>query len=383
MLDRKVRKLNSGEFKRLSIAEEMVHGPKLLFMDEPTTGVSIFEQAIMMATFREMVNQDRTVVATIHQCAPEVFKLFDTLLLLSQGRVIYHGSTAGAAQFFTMSPFQYSDSLYSNPADFLVDISGRFITDSKVCRLAYDRLLTRPSLTSLIPQGGYLESEQLEQYFRTTENSKDIQASIRDLEASQQSDGSASTQPAVPRMPSTLPPGVTASEVENPVYISYEKPGKSEITSVVTDETAAGQRVRPPGEIQTSTLPLPLLGLQLCWQEVQLLAHGRAWTDAFFRGKIIFQRSVRLLLNRPQLQLSSAVLHAFLALLFGWIMGDSDGEKQINNMISYFALFAMFQILLNIPFIYYTYNCHGVSQLRTHTHTHVHTLTYYAIDRSS
>jgi len=130
--DKKVKYLNKGEYKRLSIAEEMVHGPKLLLMDEPTTGVSLYEASILLLTFREMVNADRTVVASVYQPSAEAFRLFDSLLLLSKGRVIYSGRINGATDFFVNSPYQYFFGNYSNPADFLTDICGGQISDCKV-----------------------------------------------------------------------------------------------------------------------------------------------------------------------------------------------------------------------------------------------------------
>lgn len=110
----------------------MVHGPKLLFMDEPTTGVSLFEASVLLLTFREMVNADRTVVASMYQPTPDAFRMFDNLLLLSKGRVIYAGKISNATDYFVNSPYQYFCGNYSNPADFLVDISGSQISDSNV-----------------------------------------------------------------------------------------------------------------------------------------------------------------------------------------------------------------------------------------------------------
>ena len=133
MLNKKVKYLNKGEYKRLSIAEEMVHGPKLLLMDEPTTGVSLYETSVLLTTFREMVNADRTVVATMYQPSAEAFNLFDSLLLMSKGRVIYSGRITGATEFFTTSPYRYSMESHGNPADFLADISAGQIADYKVC----------------------------------------------------------------------------------------------------------------------------------------------------------------------------------------------------------------------------------------------------------
>ena len=78
------------------------------------------------------VNADRTVVATMYQPSAEAFRLFDSLMLLSKGRVIYSGRISGATDFFVNSPYQYFFTNYNNPADFLADISGGQISDCKV-----------------------------------------------------------------------------------------------------------------------------------------------------------------------------------------------------------------------------------------------------------
>jgi len=131
--NKKVKLLNLGECKRLSIAEELVHGPQLLVMDEPTTGVSLAEIAVMLQVFRELVNNDRTVLMTVYQPTVDMFNLFDNLILLSQGRVVYSGRTNIAHEFFINSPFKFYFGNHShNPADFLVDISGAQLSDANV-----------------------------------------------------------------------------------------------------------------------------------------------------------------------------------------------------------------------------------------------------------
>jgi len=125
-----VYKLTLGERRRLSIAEEIVHGPPLLLIDEATTGLDTLAESVMMRTFREMVNENRTVVATVHQPSAQVFELFDTLLLLSKGQVIYHGPASQAVNYFMQSPNSFPFKEYSNPGDYLTDISGGFLEDS-------------------------------------------------------------------------------------------------------------------------------------------------------------------------------------------------------------------------------------------------------------
>lgn len=135
---KKVSQLTKGEYKRLCIAEEMVNGPKLLYVDEPTTGVSLLEVSVLLLCFREMVNADRTVVTTIHQPTADTFKLFDTLMLLSKGRVLFFGKPDDAVNFFVQSPHQYDSSQYKNPAEFVADISAGHLPDRGVRAITAD-----------------------------------------------------------------------------------------------------------------------------------------------------------------------------------------------------------------------------------------------------
>lgn len=66
--DTKAKKLTDGEQRRLTIAEDIVHGPHLILMDEPITGLDPREASIIMThAVRELVNQDRTVILTLYQ----------------------------------------------------------------------------------------------------------------------------------------------------------------------------------------------------------------------------------------------------------------------------------------------------------------------------
>ena len=63
----KSKHLSVGQRRRLSIAEELVHGPSLLCVDEALAGLEHEETVLMMNVFRELVNQQRTVVITAFQ----------------------------------------------------------------------------------------------------------------------------------------------------------------------------------------------------------------------------------------------------------------------------------------------------------------------------
>jgi ABC-type multidrug transport system ATPase subunit/ABC-type multidrug transport system permease subunit len=122
-----VRGVSGGQLKRVSIGVEIIHMPNLLFLDEPTTGLDSSISLEVMSAVRNLANQNRTVICTIHQPSEETYALFDSLLLLAEGRVIYFGPAATAVEYFTQSPYQFVCRAGANPADFVVAVAGSFV----------------------------------------------------------------------------------------------------------------------------------------------------------------------------------------------------------------------------------------------------------------
>ncbi|XP_038902238.1 ABC transporter G family member 5 [Benincasa hispida] len=92
--DDRVRGISGGERRRVSIGVEVIHDPKVLILDEPTSGLdstSAFQIIDMLkSTMAEA--QRKTIILSIHQPGFRIVKLFDSILLLSNGSVLHHGS---------------------------------------------------------------------------------------------------------------------------------------------------------------------------------------------------------------------------------------------------------------------------------------------------
>mmetsp|Transcript_15706 Transcript_15706/g.64196 ORF Transcript_15706/g.64196 Transcript_15706/m.64196 type:complete len:181 (-) Transcript_15706:872-1414(-) len=73
-----------------------------------------------MHTLRGLAHRGRTIVTTIHQPRSNIFTLFDRLLLLSKGRVMYFGPATDAVAYF--SGLNYRCPSNFNPADFFIDL---------------------------------------------------------------------------------------------------------------------------------------------------------------------------------------------------------------------------------------------------------------------
>jgi len=87
----KIRGLSGGERKRLSIACEMISSPPVIMLDEPTSGLDSYQATQVVETLRKLADQGKTIVSVIHQPSQHTFQLFDDLLLVSEGKLMYFG----------------------------------------------------------------------------------------------------------------------------------------------------------------------------------------------------------------------------------------------------------------------------------------------------
>jgi len=65
----------------------------------------------VMETLRGLADSGHTVICTIHQPRGSIFKMFDDLMLLSAGRLVYHGAAADAVGCFKVCPLLSFDFL--------------------------------------------------------------------------------------------------------------------------------------------------------------------------------------------------------------------------------------------------------------------------------
>lgn len=96
-----VRKtLSGGERKRLAFAVELISRPKILFCDEPTTGLDSYSAGQVVHMMRRLTRSGTSVMCTIHQPSDELLYMFNSVILLSNGRTAFMGKPHEAIQFF-------------------------------------------------------------------------------------------------------------------------------------------------------------------------------------------------------------------------------------------------------------------------------------------
>jgi len=118
------RGISGGERRRLAIASELITDPSILFLDEPTSGLDSYTAFCLMDTLKKLaVNKKRTVIVSIHQPNSNIYQLFDALMLLSCGELVYFGSTQEVLPYF--SGLGYDCPQNFNPADYLIDVVNK------------------------------------------------------------------------------------------------------------------------------------------------------------------------------------------------------------------------------------------------------------------
>ncbi|CDF34030.1 unnamed protein product [Chondrus crispus] len=113
--------ISGGERKRVNIANELLHSPSLLLADECTSGLDSSSAYTVINLLRQLCEEGRTVIATIHQPSSQMFALFDHILLLAAGRVAYFGPPAKVVEYFQGIGFPFPTHAY-NPADYILEL---------------------------------------------------------------------------------------------------------------------------------------------------------------------------------------------------------------------------------------------------------------------
>ncbi len=93
--------ISGGQRKRLNIALELLREPAILFVDEPTSGLSSQDSEMVMGLLRQLTFKGQLVFAVIHQPSPHLYKLLDRLILLDKGgRLVYNDHPMTAPAWF-------------------------------------------------------------------------------------------------------------------------------------------------------------------------------------------------------------------------------------------------------------------------------------------
>lgn len=147
--------ISGGQRKRLNIALELIREPSILFVDEPTSGLSSRDSENVMDLLRELALKGKLVFVVIHQPSSEIYKMFDDMLILDTGGyLIYAGNPVEAVMYFKRADQQINSDVGECPTcgnvnpelifniieSHVVDEFGRYTPKRKVLPTQWEEL---------------------------------------------------------------------------------------------------------------------------------------------------------------------------------------------------------------------------------------------------
>lgn len=178
--------ISGGQRKRLNIALELIREPMVLFVDEPTSGLSSRDSENVMDLLRELSIQGKLVFVVIHQPSSDIFKLFDSVLILDVGGyLVYHGNPIESVIYFKKKDAQINSDIGECPVcgnvnpevifnvldSRVLDEFGRYTKKRKVSPKKWAEMFRKEHQPAEItgadhpPKGSLQRPGKLKQYF--------------------------------------------------------------------------------------------------------------------------------------------------------------------------------------------------------------------------
>lgn len=110
-----VKGISGGEKKRTAVGIELITNPKVLFLDEPLSGLDSYAAYTLVVALKELAAAGVLVFCSVHQPSSEIFDMFDDVVFLHDGQVAYHGPVNELVGHFTKVGYPCKASF--NPAD--------------------------------------------------------------------------------------------------------------------------------------------------------------------------------------------------------------------------------------------------------------------------
>ncbi|KCV70449.1 hypothetical protein H696_02791 [Fonticula alba] len=176
-----VRGVSGGERRRVSIGTQLLLDPAVLFADEPTSGLDAYTARHVVSTLRGLARAGRTVLCTIHAPRADVFRMFDKVMILSQGQVVYFGAVERVVDYFSKAG--HPCPIYSNPCDYYLDLSTvdfRSERRERTSRAVVKKLVDYYRANTKFATGHLPEEDPLHQQSRADAKLRLIQASEQD-----------------------------------------------------------------------------------------------------------------------------------------------------------------------------------------------------------
>lgn len=158
--------ISGGQRKRLNIALELIREPSVLFVDEPTSGLSSRDSENVMDLLSELTLKGKLIFVVIHQPSSDIYKMFDKMIILDTGGyMVYYGHPIEAISYFKTIDGQLNSEQGECPVcgnatpevifDILesrqVDEFGRYMPDRKISPQKWEEYYHEKIKPEIIP----------------------------------------------------------------------------------------------------------------------------------------------------------------------------------------------------------------------------------------
>ncbi|XP_060807695.1 protein brown isoform X2 [Amyelois transitella] len=131
--DTPIVSLSGGERKLLSLATSLLSDPQILICDEPTTGLDSYNALAVVEILKKLASSGRIVVCSVHQPSSDLFNEFTSILLMTEGKLLFHGSHEKCRQLFESVNLHCPKNY--NPAEFYIRAVSDLNSHNSVERL--------------------------------------------------------------------------------------------------------------------------------------------------------------------------------------------------------------------------------------------------------
>lgn len=158
--------ISGGQRKRLNIALELIREPTVMFVDEPTSGLSSRDSENVIDLLKELSLKGKLVFVVIHQPSSDIYKMFDKIFIMDTGGYpIYYGNPVEAVVYFKKATNQVDSERGQCPAcgnvnpeqifniieAKVVDEYGRFTNKRKVTPAQWNEYYTKKGRLENLP----------------------------------------------------------------------------------------------------------------------------------------------------------------------------------------------------------------------------------------
>lgn len=115
-----IKGISGGQRKRTSVGIELITKPSIILLDEPTSGLDSYTAYSLIKLLKKIAKSNATILFTIHQPSSETFHLFDSVIFMKSGRIVYQGPSTALVSWLSTHSFQCPQNY--NPADYAMFI---------------------------------------------------------------------------------------------------------------------------------------------------------------------------------------------------------------------------------------------------------------------